>query len=261
MEPDIDKIEAYITGELTGAEREAFEAELAGNPGLAEEVDAVRLAREAVELSISDHLRTQFLEWQEVEATGSKTEEAKVVTMAPRRNLRRILAIAASVLLILAVGSLWYANDQFGAGQMAMGYYDDIQLDAYVRGDSNPMLEAVEALKADDFAAADEYFRSVAEDNEQYYYAQYYLGHSLFRQQNYTGSLNVLETLNNSGNRNLREDADWLKVLSYLELEQTNDATFQTLLSAMVDDDGHTYHLDAVQLNDKLGSFWYELAN
>ncbi|PHN03999.1 anti-sigma factor [Flavilitoribacter nigricans] len=261
MEPDIDKIEAYLSGALAGAERQAFEAEIAGDPALAEEVDAVRLAREAVEFSISSNLRAQFQEWQEAEATGTKTEEARVVTMAPRRNLRRVLAIAASVLLILAVGSFWYANEQFASDQLAMDYYENMPLDLHIRGNAEELPEAVAKIRDNNFAEADAYLRSVPADDPLYYNARYYLAHSLHRQGEYDASNDILNEVNEASNPNLREDASWLKVLNYLELEQTGNDEFQTLLEEMIADDGHTHHNDAVNLNDKLNSFWYNIAN
>lgn len=261
MEPDIDKIEAYVSGEMTGTERQAFEAEMAGNSALAEEVDAFRLAREAVELSISDGLRSQFQEWQETGASATKREEAKVVTMAPRRTLRRMLAIAASVLLILTAGSFWYANNQFSADNLAMGYYQDIPMDLYVRGGANSMADAVADMQAGNFAEAETYLRSIQAGDDQYFDAQYYLAHSLYLQKQYTASNEVLDALSGASNNNLKEDGAWLKVLNYLELEQADNEAFQNILSGMLEDEGHTHHNDALELNKKLNSFWYKLAN
>lgn len=262
MEPDIDKIEAYLTGNLTDTDRQAFEAEIAGDPILAEEVDALRLAREAVELSISDSLRAQFQEWQEVEASGSKTEEAKVVQLAPRRNLRRVLSIAASVLFILALGSFWYANDQFANDALAMGYYQELSIDGPNRGgDDTAMTRAINDLKNEAYSEADTYFRSVQQGDAQYYDARYYLAHSLYRQGETAEALEILNLLDNGINPNLQENADWLKVLIYLDQEQTENPDFRSILSEMVDDSGHSYHQDAVELVRKLDSFWYNLAN
>lgn len=261
MEPDIDKIEAYLSGNMTGAERQAFEAEIGKDQSLAEEVDAVRLAREAVELSISDSLRARFQEWGQTASTETKTEEAKVVTMTPRRSLGRILSIAASVLLILAVGSFWYANNQFSTDTMAAAYYDNVSLDLSVRGDADPMANAVDALENGNYTEADAYFSSIAEGDDLYFDAQYYLAHSLYRQGAYAASIEQLDNLAAVTNPNLRENGAWLKVLNYLALGQTENDDFQTLLNSMVEDDGHAHHNDAVALDKKLNSFWYQLAN
>lgn len=261
MEPDIDKIEAYLSGTLTGTERQAFEAKLTQSPELAEEVDVVRLAQEAVELSIEDNLRAQFQEWQSAEMKKNQTAEAKVVKMAPRNTIRRILAIAASVLLLLTAGSFWYANNQFSTEKLAMGYYDDIPMDLYVRGNSNPMADAVAAMTNENYEEADAYFQQLTIADDQYFNARYYLAHSLHRQGNYVESNNILNALNETENLNIREDGQWLKVLNFLELGQTENTEFQILLSEMIEDDGHTHHSDAKSLNNKLNSFWYKLAN
>lgn len=261
MEPDIDKIEAYLSGAMTGAERQAFEAEVAASAELAREVDAVRLAREAVELSISDRLRAQFQEWGESPGAEAEPTGARVVQLAPRARLRRLLAIAAGVLLVLVGGSFWYANDQYAAGAIAMDYYQELPLDLSVRGDTDPLAAAVADLQAGNFEQADAYFRSISAGDDQYFDARYYLAHSLFQQQQYGEALEILETLENTGNINLRENAAWLQALCYLQSGQTEDAKFRSLLSGMIADNDHSYHEQAIKLDKRLSSFWYDLAN
>jgi len=263
MEPNIDKIEQYITGAMAAAERQAFEAEVASDPDLAEEVEAYRLAREAVELSISDQLRDQFRQWGEVEATGTINEEAQVVRLRPRHSLRRVLAIAASVLLILAVGSFWYANDQYAADQLAAGYFDSSSADTRgpVNNQGHPLAEGLEALQSGDYAAADNYFQNIPATDENYADARYFLAQSLHLQGKTDESTDILRGLLDQANINLRESAQWLIVLNYLKNGQVEDPEFQSRLNAIQADTGHSYYQEAEKLDRQLNSFWYKMAN
>lgn len=261
MEPDIDKIEAYLSGGMTGSERQAFEAELAADPALAEEVDLMRLAGEAVELSISDSLRTQMQEWREAEQRSARKDEAKVVTLKPRNKLRRLMAIAAGVLLLLAAGGFWYANDQYGAGKLAMAYYEDLSNYRDIQSSGDPLNEAVQNIRSGAYGAADEYLQNVPPSDPRYADARYLLGHSLYQQGQSAEAINVLGELENTQNLNLKEKAEWLIVLSYLQDQEADDADVRELLDKMVADPDHSYHQKAVELDRKLKSFWYGVAN
>jgi thioredoxin-like negative regulator of GroEL len=134
-------------------------------------------------------------------------------------------------------------------------------MDLYVRGEANPMAEAVAAMQSGNFTEAETYFRSIAAGDEQYFDAQYYLAHSQYRQGNYTASISTLNALEDATNPNLREDGEWLKILNYLGLNEVESPEFQALLSDILEDEDHSHHQDAVSLNNKLDSFWYKIAN
>lgn len=246
---------------MVGAERQTFEAEVAADPALAEELDVHRLAREAIELSISDNLRVQMQHWQEMEASDTKNEEAKVVKMAPRRTLGRILAIAASVLLILATGTFWFANESYSADKMAMSYYESTPI-SLVRGDNDaPLAPGITAIQAGDYVGAETFLKGISEDHEYYADAQYLLGRTYYQQGEAQQAIEVLQGLGNNANPNLVESANWLVVLSYLQMGDTSNSDFQSLLDTMVNDSGHSFHPKAVELQEKLNSFWYVIAN
>ena len=260
---DIDKIEQYLTGKMDGVEQQAFEAELNSNSTLAEELDAHRLAREAIELSIGDSLRGQFQEWHDSTATGTTKEGAKIVKMAPRIALRRVLAVAASVLLLLAVGSYWYANDRYNDPDLAMAFYEDSAIGKLRTGTAanHPLALGLDNMLAEDFAAADDYFNGIAPTDTNYEDARYYLGHSLYLQSRSEEAIQVLQSIQDSSNSNLRQSAEWLLLLSRLQEGQSESSKFQELLDKMLADSRHSYHPKAVELDKQLTSIWHQLAN
>lgn len=263
METDIDKIEAYLSGEMTGADRQSFEAEMAERPELADEVDLCRLAREAVELSIGDQLRQQMQQWQQEEAGADKNRTAKVVKMAPRQSMRRVLAIAASVMLLLAAGTFWYANSNFDSGKMALGFYEELDLRT-LRSNApatDPLAQPKADIEAGSFAAADAFLENVSPANGSYPDARFLLAHSFYRQGRSSDAINILQELIDAPDGLLKDEAEWLTVLSYLQMNETEDTDFQELLTAIAANPDHSYYRKAQQLQEKLHSFWYQLAN
>ncbi|MCB0629814.1 MAG: tetratricopeptide repeat protein [Lewinella sp.] len=258
---NIDKIEKYLSGDMAGEERQSFEAEVAANPALADEVDLLRLAREAVELQIGDNLRQQFQEWDQSATQSTTSTEAKVVQMKPRTTLRRVLAIAATVLLLLSAGSFWYANDQYAADAIAGDLYESIATTRRPNSSEDTLEKAIAAIMDKNYAEADQLLQTIQPNDLKYTDARYYLGHSYYQQGQYNEAINILQNLGDNADINLSESADWLRVLSYLELGQTDNTTFQSLLSEMVSNTDHNHHNDAVKLEKKINSFWFKLAN
>lgn len=258
---NIDKIEEYLSGAMAGEERQAFEAEVAANPALADEVGLLRLAREAVELEISDNLRQQFQEWDQSAAKSTEEAEAKVVKMKPRANLRRILSIAATVLLLIAAGTFWFANNQYSSNAIAGDLYSSISTMRRPNDTENTLNNALDAIRSGDYTQADQLLQTIQPADVNYADARYYLGHSYFQQERYTEAITALQNLGDQADINLRESANWLQVLSYLELDQSDNATFQSLLSGMVSNTDHNHHNDAVELEQKMNSFWFRLVN
>lgn len=63
-----DQIQAYLNDQLSSAERQAFEAQMATDPALAEEVGVHRLEREMMDMMLEDDLDNQLQAWQQEKA-------------------------------------------------------------------------------------------------------------------------------------------------------------------------------------------------
>jgi len=100
-----EKIEDYLAGILTGDELKAFEAQLAKDPALAEEVELRRAINEA----IGDQKTVEFQRLvQEQGAAFLKQPNGGIVGRRPFKLNRRWFAVAASLLiLVLAAYFIW----------------------------------------------------------------------------------------------------------------------------------------------------------
>lgn len=111
-----EDIEAYLAGKLTKKERTDFESELNDNPDLANEVELHQKVETEIGDSTKRELRGILKDLKKQYAEEKSSEN--VVQLRPRRNLRKILAIAASVLILAS--AFWYflSNDSNEEQQM-----------------------------------------------------------------------------------------------------------------------------------------------
>ena len=130
-----ERIEAYVSGTLTGEALRAFEAELASNAGLRTDVEAERTLRATLqrgrELRFRD-LVQQVSEQQERGASGGGGAEPPVIPIGRGRGTW--WAAAASVAVLLGVGLVMRLSGN--ADRLALA-----QVEGYtwqVRGDGSP---------------------------------------------------------------------------------------------------------------------------
>lgn len=105
-----DKIEAYLTGQLTDEESLQFEKEAANDQQLANELSLQRLEHDAMERMLEQELKNKMASsWAASPPANPflEKQEAKVVQLDARKNWRvlRIAAAIGGVLLITAL--LW----------------------------------------------------------------------------------------------------------------------------------------------------------
>lgn len=107
MDDNIERIDRYLTGVMTVAEKEAFEAELASSPALAEEVAVQRdmlvfLKQQEKRARLKSQLGEIGKDYfQKVDDT---TTTPKVIPFVQRRRIWLALATAAAVIALLIVG-------------------------------------------------------------------------------------------------------------------------------------------------------------
>lgn len=111
-----DKIEAWLKGNLPTAEAAAFQAEVAADPALAEQVDLHRLTLRAMERLSEQHLQQNVLTWLEgvdmdaaEEEPGKNPRPHKITS--PYRNRFR----TAAALLLLTGAFVFYLIWKSGA--------------------------------------------------------------------------------------------------------------------------------------------------
>lgn len=102
-----EKIEAWLQGKLPTDEAAAFEAEIAADPSLQEEVELHRLTIHAMEHLSEQHLQQNILDWME---HGQEEIKPEMKTAPPRFQApyQHLLSIAAAALVLMAVSFAFY---------------------------------------------------------------------------------------------------------------------------------------------------------
>lgn len=226
---DYNQIEAYLFNLLTESERADFEEKLDTDENLQAAVNLHRLEHKAIQVLEEEKLRAQFVEWkQEKQAYIQTTSNAKVVDMNTRRqSLVYRLSAAASILLFVSVGSLWFANNNYSNSALA---------DAAFELSSNT--KGIENTTPSDFEFAERAFME----------GRYSEVVGIYE--------NIISTNNNPTEVHL---AEWN--LANTQLASNNSQVAKRLLEQIATDDAHTYQDEAKKLLVKLNSFWRNFVN
>ena len=137
-------IDKYLSGALSEAEEQLLE-EKRKSPAFLEELafheDLQVVATKAGKLALKDRLR-------QIEEEQQKPTRLKL-------SFRRKLAIAASILLVLAAGSLWYAQANYASKVIFAQQYSGPNFAGTRSAEANPAYqEAANAFYTDDFPRA-----------------------------------------------------------------------------------------------------------
>jgi hypothetical protein len=137
-------IDKYLSGTLSEAEEQLLE-EKRKSPTFVEELafheDLQVVATKAGKLALKDRLR-------QIEVERQKPSRLKV-------SFRRKVAIAASILLVLAAGSLWYAQANYASKVIFAQQYSSPNFSGTRSSEANPTYqEAANAFYTDDYPRA-----------------------------------------------------------------------------------------------------------
>jgi TolA-binding protein len=256
MEDLYDLIENYLDGRLPENEKAAFEERLRQEPSLQEEVEAMRVARQTIEVGIADRLRAE-LQTMAAENPGvAGPVKGRVV------SLKRIMAVAAGFLLLLAIGAYWQAQLNYSGPALAVQFYDDAALAGTRSGiqSANELSPGLSALQAEDYPTAIAAFSAIPDSSAYFSDAQYLLANALYLSGRYDEAIPVLQALQGCPDPLIAEKADWLLALSYLNNGRKEDPAFTGLVNDIALNADHAFHPQAVQVQQKLDSFWSRLA-
>ena len=110
---DYDVIESYLTGQLTGADRLAFESSLRTDPALADDVAFYVMARQTAKLQAREQ---RHAEW------NTRRRAAAVPVQPLRRIGQWAYPLAAAACLVLALGFGWYFTNRPTANSLVNSY-------------------------------------------------------------------------------------------------------------------------------------------
>ena len=250
-----DRIDDYLLGRHP--DPEAFERELEQNPQLRQDMEATRLALDAITLGedqvLKDRLRQ--LDAQQpltVQTPVAETQTtAKVIPLQPRRRRTWVRYAAAAAVICLLAGYFLLRpapGERVNYALSQVEPYDNIAY-SITKGanDPDPRAAAYTAYEAGDYAAAEAAFDRLdgIGVNDEFYLAQ-----SLLAQGKYEAAQSRFLRLSTAADFNLRQEATFYEAVARLGLGQTAEAT--GVLEAIGNDGNHPMHEAAVALLSRL---------
>lgn len=242
-----ETIEKYLQQEMDTHEREKFVAQIRANPALEAEVAAQQMVMETYKnkglIEFSNRLER---------IQGKQNEVAKSI---PMRKRYRYWLVAASILVLILLGSSWYVQQNYSNEMLAQTFYEkDLPMASRARdiSSNNPQLEKVKTA----FTEADYTTVILAKTDflpRDPYYLEYHfwLGCAYFQtQQNDLAITTFKEVVNSTNIR--KERAEWMLALTYLQADQSTVA--KQYLTPIANDPQHDFKSEAANLLNQLGS-------
>ncbi len=158
MSETLSYIESYFENQLTADERLGFEQRIVADENFAQEVAFYLDARQALRQSL---LQQKQQEWQN-DAAENKTA-APVIQMKPAHHKRRLLAVAASVTVIICASLFVLFNKKSSPQNMADQYAEKnfTQLSATMDGSRDSLQLGIAAYNRKDYSSAGKFFTGV----------------------------------------------------------------------------------------------------
>lgn len=162
-----ETIEAYLAGKLNTTELSDFEAKLQADPDLAREV----LLLKEIDLAVGDKSVLQFQELVRKEGEAFKQAQSPRAVPVKRLAPRRYLAVAATLLLLVAtVFLLRQYSDSSPSGQNLFAqHFETYNLSQSMRSESVAeealFQTAIEQYQNENFSAASSSFQQLANNS------------------------------------------------------------------------------------------------
>jgi TolA-binding protein len=251
-----NRIDDYLRGR--SADAEAFERELANDPQLAQEMEATRLALNAIELreeqQLKDRLRLIEARMKGKPAATAPPEEAKVVQL-PRRSRkptgRRWFSYAAAAALLLFLAGYFFLRPAATPTQLALAEVEAFENIAYTTTRGEPgegtRARAYAAYDRGDYAAARAAFRELGTEDP---VDAFYYGQTLLEEEAYGDARDLFDRLATTADFQLAEEAAYYAAVARLGVNDLGGATER--LQIIAGQAGHASRDQARELLDIL---------
>lgn len=267
------KIDAYLNNQLSPQEKAAFESAMNQDASLQKEVKVYQLERKATQILLKNNFRDKIkksravssVSWDSIMEAEEGTETQQAAKVVKIRSLRRILSLAASVLVLVLAGSVWWSNSQFSNKQLVNeGYFEAASAGNKSGGDAvNPIFQGgLQAFFVNkDYTQAIAQFSAIPTTDLDYLAAQYYLGHSQLQQKEFTAAIDAFEKILQAPSIPSfinKGEVTWNQLLAYVGSGDTG-ANFQQKLTDLSTNGQPPFQQKAKELQAQLGSFWRKL--
>ena len=175
-------------------------------------------------------------------------------------GVRRLLSLAASVLVLLSCGTFWHANNSYTNQALSslkenkLNLYDASALRAIEAQETSTLQAVTIALEAEDFAEARSLVQAVSEDEPaDVLLLKSYIAHQL---QDFGEAARIAKKVLGQKNTKLTsQKAEWLLVQAKLA-QSEEGSELNALVKKIVADDTHLFQKEATKLENQLNSFW-----
>jgi TolA-binding protein len=234
----IEKIEAFLEGKISREELQKM-ADEAGITNLDEEIRWLQDSQVAIAAA---GLRQQL---KEVLPQPAK-KEARVVRL---RSIRRVLAVAASVLVIVV--AYWGLNRGGQSSLYADYEYVDPGLPVLMsQSKDHQLYDALSYYSEENYEIAEEKLRQIQADYPNSDTLSYYLGASLLYQGKTEAAKAPLRAVSEFEDSRFQQRADWLLVMAALKEKNLEEAG--TLVEQILNTPGHEFLDKAQSLQQRL---------
>lgn len=209
-EQEIQEIERYHAGQLTGEALQTFEKRLKTDVEFAQEVDTFRGLDLMFKAGRRDELRSQ------VKASSKRVKQQDGLQ---KRNLW--MAVAAIVLVTIGV-SWFFAGRTTTGPSLYQTHYSQYEIGGPDRTDGAPITDyslAWDAYLKGDYPAALTFFENVPTTDTAYWQIQVYRGCCLYHQKQYAAGMKVFEDMRADKNNGYWDVATWYIALGALATE------------------------------------------
>ncbi|MEL7005246.1 MAG: tetratricopeptide repeat protein [Bacteroidota bacterium] len=219
---NIEKIDAFLNGELSGEDLRNFELALEQNEELQDEVELHRDIQRVMADKDSLELKNQLIEIAKQPMEGSK--------MSVSRYL--YLSIAATVVLFISLVFV-LQNGSKTEEELFESYYMEYPVPGKLRGnnDVNTYDEAIRLYEEGKYLQSINAFQSEFSKDSTNHLVLIYLGNSYLKTQQWGSAIQTLEQI--PENSRYVYDAYWFTALSKIREKQVDSA--KQLLSKLID--------------------------
>jgi len=271
----IEQIEQYFRNELPAAELLTFEKLLQTDQAFKTKVEDHRLIFEGLRGMEMDTFRATVGNWEEeakkaetpldqkdsnLQSTSpTPTDQPKI---NPKRSINwRVFMSAAAVLLFLIIGSYFILGQQYQSQRLAATNYEAPILPSPRSGSPAVLAldQGITAMKEKDFESAISFFKKISTEDNEYIEAQFYLGHSFYQQGQFQLSISPFQNVVSSQDSRFAATAEWMTVIAHLNGKHIEQA--QSAIQNILNQNGHSYQEQALQLQNDMESFWFDLMN
>lgn len=248
-EKRFEKMENYLLGQLSAEEAATFEQEMAADEAFRQEVEQHKKLIGAIEAEGVRQLLEQIHEEHFAEGNTEKAT-AKVVDFKPHK-WRNVLAIAASVSLLLVAG--WWVFTQQATPQQKLyaNYFDPAEgLPTTLGATDDPRFaEGMVSYKLGNYAEALAFWQPLLETGTANDTLNYFAGVALLAGQQPAQAIERLQPIAQQPQSAYQTDAQWYLALAYLLEGQ--QATAREMLQELSSGQ-HTYTQKSREILQKM---------